>query len=156
MHYLNRRQVLASATGLLGASACQRWAFAAPAKKNRMAYVNEKEYQIVHSAEITRSALDSLEVWLPIATDHPEQKIIGLQISPPVPIIRDPGGQAAVAKVYYSKKVPPGKSFRLSASYVVERREMTIDKEAVDKGQFKQYRSDQEYHYFTRPERMIE
>ena len=156
MHYLSRREVLAASISLLGASSCHRWAFAAPEYPSRMAYVREKQYQIVHTAEVTRSSLDSLEVWLPIPMDHPEQKISGLQISPPVAILRDPGGQAAVAKAYFSRSVPPGQLFRMAASYVITRREMSINKESVDKGQFKQYRINRQYRYFTRPERKIE
>ena len=71
---------------------------------------------------------------MPTVSFHPNHRKPGA-----LRTIRDPGGQAAVANVYFSRRIPPGPLFRLSASYVVAR-EMSIDKEAVDKDQFKQCR----------------
>lgn len=132
---------------------------AAAAAEDLVRYGNEQEYAITHSAVVETNdvALRSLEIWVPVPTDQPEQLIRGLKIEPRAPIVRDVGGQAAVAKLYLNRGLPgPKESLQLQVSYRITCRPPTLVEEEVRKHRFGPYRKDRWYRHFTRPEKKIE
>lgn len=159
MPRLTRRETLAIGLGsLIGTPWCGR-AAAAPGTGGVVRYGNERRYAITHSAVVDPGAapLRSLEIWIPVPTDQPEQEIRSLKIEPEVPIARDVGGQAAVAKLYLAEGLPgPGQTARLQVSYEVTCREIMPVADALENYRARPYRNDRRYRHFTRPEKKIE
>jgi len=159
MTLLNRREALAiSAGALIGVPYC-RPVPAAPSIDGVLHYRNERRYTVTHSAVFENGdvALRSLELWIPIPSDQPEQQIRRLSVEPNVPIVRDAGRQATVAKLYLAEGLPAaGKSLRLRVSYEITCREIVPDANAMKNARFRPYQQDDRYRYFTRPENKIE
>ena len=155
-----RRETLAASLGALIGEPWRSRAMAATRSGGVVRHRNERRYTVTHSAVVENgdAALKSLEIWVPIPTDQPEQQIRSLKIEPQVPILRDTGGQAAVARLYLAGELVPGtgESRRLQVSYQVACRETVLDSEAVQKYRFQPYRDDRTYRHFTRPEEKIE
>jgi len=159
MPLLNRRETLALTLGALAGTLWRRPAIAAPLSGRPVRYENGRRYAITHSASVEtgQMPLRSLEVWLPLPMQHPEQQVRGLKIDPEVPIVGDVGGQAKVAKLYRREGLPAaGECLRLQASYEIICREIVSAVDALKKVRFGPYRKDHRYRYFTRPEEKIE
>jgi transglutaminase-like putative cysteine protease len=159
MARVNRRQAAAVS---LAAAMGMPWLLSAAAAEPTsgvVRYGNERRYRVTHLAEIDVGdvALRSLEIWIPVPMAQPEQQVRSVKIEPEVPVVRDAGGQAAVARLYLTEGLPgPVQSVRLRVSYEIASREIAVDRRALEKYRFRAYRKDEKYHYFTRPEKKIE
>jgi hypothetical protein len=122
-------------------------------------YQNERRYAITHTAaiDVGDAVLPSVEIWLPVPTDQPEQEIHSLKIEPDVPLVRDVGGQATVAKLYRAEGLPStDQTVRLEVSYEAVCRAVVPVGVAGVESRFASYRKDRQYQQFTRAEKKIE
>lgn len=159
MHRWTRRQVLAFGLGsLAGIGGPGSRAYAqedAPAIR----YDHPRRYRITHRGVFRNGdvRLDSLELWLPIPQDSPEQTIESLEVRPRVPIVEDANGLAKVAKYYATKGLPkPGEEFALEVSYQVVVRRVMAEPAAMEPAADAVYTNEALFRLYTRPEKKIE
>lgn len=154
-----RREALAVALGtLIGVPRGGR-ASESPHAAGVVRYQNARRYAITHTAvvDIGDAVLPSIEIWLPVPSDQPEQEIHALEIEPDVPLVRDVGGQATVARFYRPEAYLANVGVvRLEVSYEVVCRAVVLVGGAGVQSRFAAYRKDKQYRHFTRPEKKIE
>jgi len=122
-------------------------------------YGNEQSYEITHRASLATGDADlsSLELWLPVPMDCPEQTVERLVIQPKLPVRTDVMSQATVAVLLKSKSVPrPGQSLSVELNYTVKSRSITVDWERLNEAELGEYKQDRDFRTFTRPEKKIE
>jgi hypothetical protein len=164
MHRSNRREFVRLGLGLLAGCATAGRAMAEgeaaePGKKRLVEYSNPRKYKITHRGTITNGnvALRSLEIWLPVPQNQPEQDVANLTVKPKVNVVPDVTGQAMVAKRCATTGLPgPNGAWSLELSYELTCRRIRTNPAALREAKFGPYLQNREVQLFTRPEKYIE
>lgn len=160
-----RRQLLQQSS-LLTAAAClptlPLLAQPKPPPKDQriMRYTNPKTYNITHSIDITNGDFNlvSLEIWLPVPQDHPEQKITNLNITPKVPILIDKTTNVKIARLYQKKSEAPrpDESQSFGLQYQLTTHESHADPDKLNAVKHQPYKQDRHYRTYIRPEKRLQ
>lgn len=153
-----RREAIAVGVGLLTGAASVRAEDAKP-KLAAVTYDAPQPYRITHEATLKAGdgRLLSVEAWLPVPQDRPEQTVTNIKIEPRVAVVRDVTKLASFARFYQTRGLPKtGDSVTFRVSYDVTCRQQTTDWDVVGKPKFAQYKKDAAFQLFTRPEKTIE
>ncbi|NLX94985.1 MAG: transglutaminase domain-containing protein [Rhodopirellula sp.] len=154
-----RRQVLAVGVGSLAGLAFGQSPAMGQEDGSWIRYGDERRYHVVHRGDFQNGdvQLESLELWIPVPQDAPEQTVQSIEVRPRVPIVREANGLARVAKFYGKKDLPrPGASMVLEVSYEVTVRRIATDLARLARNGPPRYANADAYRLFTRPERKIE
>ena len=159
MSYPSRRDVLRIGVGALAGVGLGSRATAAPEKSDLVLYGPPKKYRLTHRGVVTGGTvpLVSLEIWLPVPQNQPEQEVGKVTVDPRVPLVRDTTGQALVARRYSNTRLPgPDKTWSLEISYEIACRAVRANWPAIGRAQASDYRKDRQFELFTRPEKYLE
>ena len=159
MPYPTRRDALAVGGSLLLSPRWPSLARADSADSELIRYDNERTYEIRHRVLVDMGGvpLESLEIWLPVPRDWPEQSVRGLKIQPKVPVVRDKTGQAQMAMLLIKNHKPRhDRRFSLELSYQLACRETVPNREALARDRSRDYKNDHKYRRYTRPENKIQ
>lgn len=155
---LSRRQAL-----FTGVSSTLAWlsshSTSQAAESSLIRYENPQRYAIEHQAIVTNgnAQLQSLEVWLPVPKEYPEQSVGKVSIEPKARILSNTTGPASVAQFLLVSKLPgPGQTRTVKVSYPIEAKEINTDAKQLMNYPFKPYRKSKYYLHFTRAEKCIE
>ena len=127
-------------------------------------YVNPVTYEVTQRITVNNgdvSALDLLELNLPIPLDWPEQKIARLEITGDRTFrLRDVNGLGLVVRSLYSEpeRLPgPGDSRSLALTYRVTRQEVRTDAEALATRTYRPFdKESPDFLLYTQSEKLIE
>ena len=122
-------------------------------------YENDVSYDVTHTATIHAgdARLKSFELWLPVPTDHPEQMIHDLRITPKLKVRQDSTGLATVAGLYSTSRRPKfRRNLTVEMTYRLTSRRIVVDRSRISAVDIGAYRQDTEYRIHTRPETKIE
>ena len=127
LNRVNRRRALGIAAASLVAGGGARLSAASPrrAESGIVRFGRARQYTVQHSVTFTNGNIDlaSVELWLPVPQNIPEQTVTGVKVEPDVPAIVDKSGQVAVAKLALTESLPAAdKSIALKGSYRVASR----------------------------------
>lgn len=159
MKRLSRRTFVRTGLGLAAGAAMGRSALAAPKRTLLVQYGNPRKYAVTHRAVVTNGdpALSSLEIWLPVPQNQPEQDVGEVTTQPKVDLLPDVTGQALVARRYATSGLPgPDQTWSLEVSYELTCRQVTANGPALRGMTFPPYRQGKQFELFTRPEKYIE
>lgn len=132
---------------------------AAPENGKLIRYAAPRKYRISHRGVVTGGAvpLSSLEMWLPVPQNQPEQEVSEVTTRPKVELVPDVTGQAVVARRRATSGLPAsGKTWSLEVSYEITCRQPRADWRAIRQTGMPDYRKDERYQMLTRPEKYLE
>lgn len=154
-----RRGFLRLALGLAAGASAGPAVRAAPKAPPLVEYGSPRTYAIVHRAVMTMGSVlpASLEIWLPVPQNQPEQDVGEVAVKPKVKLVPDVTGQALVAKRYASAGLPGADgTWSLELSYELTCRQIAANWPALRAAVLPPYRQDRQYELWTRPEKYIE
>jgi hypothetical protein len=157
----NRRQALQWGAGALvaGFGSPLRADPPRPLANGIVKYGAARRYEVEQRITITNGELDlsSIEFWIPVPQNLPEQSVTGLKIEPETPVVVDTTGQAAVGKLVLSDSLPgKGESVELKATYQITCRSRSANLRALASYPFREYTRDKRYETFLRPEKYVQ
>jgi hypothetical protein len=132
---------------------------AAPANGGLVQYGNPRRYTVTHKVAVTNGdvPLSSLEAWIPVPQNQPEQDVGEVTVSPKVDLVPDVTGQALVARRHAVSGLPSaGQGWSLEVSYELTCRQIMANWAALRQMRLPAYRKGRQVELFTRPEKYIE
>ncbi len=155
---LSRRAALATA-GSIAASAMLPSVANADRESKLIQYGRSKSFDVVHQMSLTNRdrRLSSLELWIPIPIEAPEQTVSNLTIDPKTPVFEDKTGQARVARLFIDQKLPGvGETQTLKLSYRVTRKTVAANVPLLKRLRLLPYKKDVNYLTNTSKEAKID
>jgi transglutaminase-like putative cysteine protease len=155
---VTRRDALAVGIGLF-ATPTATFSYDSHIPAPAVTYGSPRTYRITHEAtlQVGDGRLLSIEAWLPVPQNHPEQSVSNLQVQPRVPVVRDVTKRASLARFYQTRGLPrTGGHVTYRVSYDVTCRQSMTNWAAVGKPTFDDYKRDATFRLFSRPEKKIE
>jgi len=158
---MNRRRALGLAAGALvaGGGAGLFAASPRPAERGIVRFGTPQRYSVEHRVKFTNGNIDlaSVELWLPIPQEIPEQAVADVKVEPEVPVILDKTGQVAVAKMVLTDSLPAAdESITFQVSYRIACRSRFTSPKALAQYPYREYPRDQKYELFLRPEKYLQ
>lgn len=95
-------------------------------EKKLVEYVNPRAYQVEHRATVTNpdSKMTSLDIWIPLPQNWPEQSITKIKSTPKATGVEDKTGAVRIARLVRLFGLPgKGKSLTFSLKYQVTSRD---------------------------------